>query len=177
MWGCSHKLKYYIYMLIGVDNIGSSTYDMKRAKKEMYLNQAIELCKNLCEIKNIDEFKKVGFKKYTMNAIMEVSGLKNLDEVKFLQLFKIPHREIDLLQERFESFNINLDEVKPSFELHTTTKEQEVGFKQITNLCKELNNFEHKLPHNLQYMFNGAVKLNDKSEWVVNPHYILNKLN
>ena len=80
-------------MLIGLDNIGSSTYDMKRAKKEMYLNQAIELCKNLCEIKDIDEFKKVGFKRYTMNAIMEASGLKNLDEVKFLELFYIQQRK------------------------------------------------------------------------------------
>ena len=164
-------------MLIGFDKVGSSTYDMKRAKKEMYLNQAIELCKNLCEIKDIDEFKKVGFKRYTMNAIMEASGLKNLDEVKFLELFKIPHREIDLLQERFESFNINLDEVKPPFELHTTTKEQEASFKQITNLCKEINNFEHAIPHNLAFLFRSAIQLNDKSEWVVNPHYILNKLN
>lgn len=163
-------------MLIGFDKVASSTYDVKRAKKEMYLNQAIELCKNLCEIKDIDEFKKIGFKKYTMNAIMEASGLKNLDEDKFIKLFKIPHREIDLLQERFESFNINLDEEKPSFELYTTTKEQEANFKQITNLCKELNSFENKLPHNLQYMFNGAISLNDVSEWVVNPHYILNKL-
>jgi hypothetical protein len=166
-----------LYMLIGIDTIGSSTYDMRRAKKEMYLTQAVELCKNLCEIKDIDEFKKVGFKKYTINSIMEASGLKNLSEDKFMELFKIPHREIDLLQERYLSFNINLDEVKPSFELHTTTKEQEVSFKQITNLCKELNNFERKLPHNIQYMFNGAIRLNDKQEWAVNPHYILNKLN
>jgi hypothetical protein len=164
-------------MLIGLDNIASNTYDMRRAKKELHLNNAIELCKNLCEIKNIDEFKKVGFKKYTINAIMEASGLKNLDENKFLELFKIPHQEIDMLQERFDSFNINLDEVKPSFELHTTTKEHETQYKQITNLCKEINNFGQPLPHNLQYMFNGAIKLNDKSEWEVNPHYILNKLN
>ena len=57
-------------MLIGFDKVGSSTYDMKRAKKEMYLNQAIELCKNLCEIKDVNEFKKIGFKRYTMNAII-----------------------------------------------------------------------------------------------------------
>ena len=163
-------------MLIGFDKVGSSTYDMKRAKKEMYLNQAIELCKNLCEIKDIDEFKKIGFKKYTMNAIMEASGLKNLDEVRFLELFKIPHREIDLLQERFESFNINLDEEKPNFELHTKTKEQEASFKQITNLCKELNNFEHPIPYNLPFLLRNAVKISEDNKWVVNPHYILNKL-
>ena len=164
-------------MLIGIDKIGASTYDVKRAKKEMYLSQAVELCKSLCEIKNIDEFKKVGFKKYTMNAIMEASGLKNLDEEKFMQLFKIPHREIDLLQERYNSFNINLDEVKPTFEMHTTTKQQEDEYKQIKALCKEINNFEHAIPHNLAFLFRSAIQLNDKSEWVVNPHYILNKLN
>ena len=164
-------------MLIGIDKIGASTYEMKRAKKEMYLSQAVELCKSLCEIKDIDEFKKVGFKKYTMNSIMEASGLKNLDEEKFMELFKIPHREIDLLQERYLSFNINLDEVKPSFEMHTTTKGQEDAYKQIKALCKELNNFEHPIPHNLPFLLRDAVKLSENNEWVVNPHYILNKLN
>jgi hypothetical protein len=163
-------------MLIGIDKIGSSTYDMRKAKKELYLTQAVELCKNLCKVESIDEFKKIGFKKYTINAIMKASGLKNLDEDKFMQLFNIPHREIDLLQERYDSFNINLDEVKPSFELHTTTKEQEAKFKQITNLCKELNNFEHAIPYNAIFLFKNAIQLSDESKWVVNPHYILNKL-
>ena len=162
-------------MLIGFDKVGSSTYDMRRAKKEMYLTQAIELCENLCEIESIDEFRK-GFKRYTINAVMKASGLKNLDEDKFIQLFKIPHREIELLWQRYDEIKINLDEEKPNFELHTKTKEQEASFKQITNLCKELNNFEHPIPHNLPFLLRSAVKISEDNKWVVNPHYILNKL-
>jgi hypothetical protein len=51
------------------------------------------------------------------------------------------------------------------------TKQQEIEYKYLLGLCKELNAYPRTLPLHLQYQFNGDIKL-DEGKWVPNPYKI-----
>ena len=88
------------------------------------------------------------------------------------RLIEICERVIDITFEQYQSFNVDLFAPVPSFEIHTTNKAQEVEYKAILSLCKELNLYKHPLPLQLQFLFNGDILLKG-SEWIPNYNKIV----
>ena len=161
----------YIYMKIGYDSARENGYLLHYKRKKMYLEQAIELCGKVIEIKDIDKFKK-NFVRYVIDEVKAKTGLGQIKESEFLKLVDIPIQEIRKLQDQYDTFNVDIDAPIPSFEIHTTSKEQESSYKALLTLCDALNSFEHPLSPTLQNHFNGAIKL-EEGKWIPNPFTIL----
>ena len=148
-------------MLIGYDKSREGAYHLHRKKKEMYRDNLIEICSKVIEIKDKDEFLK-NPRKYVIEEYKLLSGLKQVKEDEFLKLVDLPIQEINKLFEQYSTFSsVDLNAPTPSFELHTTSKEQEIHYKALLGLCKELNNYKGYKPPHLQYQFNGDVKIID----------------
>ena len=158
-------------MLIGLNEIEESTYQMKMKKKQMYLERLIEICEKVVEIKDEKEFIQ-NPKKYVIQQAKIKTGLGMVKEDEFLRLVDLPINLIDKTFEEYESFNVDLFAPVPSFEIHTTNKAQEVEFKALLGLCKELNLYKHPLPLQLQFQFNGDI-LFKGSEWIPNYNKIM----
>ena len=158
-------------MQIGFDEIGESTYQMKVKKKQMHLDRLIEICERVVEIKDKKEFIQ-NPKRYVIEQSKIKTGLGSIKEVEFLKLVDLPINEIDITFEQYQSFNVDLFAPVPSFEIHTTNKAQEVEYKAILSLCKELNLYKHPLPLQLQFLFNGDILLKG-SEWIPNYNKIV----
>ena len=158
-------------MQIGFDEIGESTYQMKMKKKQMYLDRLIEICERVVEIKDKKEFIQ-NPKRYVIEQSKIKTGLSSIKEVEFLKLVDLPINEIDITFEKYQSFNVDLFAPVPSFEVHTTNKEQEIEFKALLGLCKELNLYKQPLPLQLQFQFNGDILLKD-SKWIPNYNKIM----
>jgi hypothetical protein len=147
-------------MKIGNDTIGASTYEMKMKKKQMFFEQLLEIARAVIDIKDEQEFIK-NPKRYIIEQSKIATGLKQVKEEEFLKLVDLPLAQIDLIFERYNSFNVNLFAPAPSFEYHTTSKEQETEYKALLKLCDALNNYKGYKPPHLQYQFNGDVKIID----------------
>lgn len=147
-------------MKIGNDTIGASTYEMKMKKKQMFFEQLLEIARAVIDIKDEQEFIK-NPKRYIIEQSKIATGLKQVKEEEFLKLVDLPLAQIDLIFERYNSFNVNLFAPAPSFEYHTTSKEQETEYKELLKLCDALNNYKGYKPPHLQYQFNGDVKIID----------------
>lgn len=158
-------------MLIGYDSARESAYHLHLKRKKMYLEQAIELCSKVVEINDIDKFKK-NFVRYVIDEVKAKTGLGQIKESELLKLVDVPVQEITKLQQQYDTYNVDLDAPIPSFEIHTTSKEQESSYKALLKLCDELNSFKHPLHPTLQNHFNGAIKL-EEGKWVPNPFTIL----
>ena len=158
-------------MKIGYDSARESAYHLHLKRKKMYLEKALEVCSKVIEINDIDKFKK-NFVRYVIDAVKLKTGLGQIKESEFLKLVDIPIQEITKLQDQYDTFNVDIDAPIPSFEIHTTSKEQESSYKALLKLCDALNSFEHPLHPTLQNHFNGAIKL-DEGKWVPNPFTIL----
>ena len=144
---------------------------MRMKKKQMYLDRLIEICERVVEIKDKKEFIQ-NPKRYVIEQSKIKSGLSSIKEVEFLKLVDLPINEIDITFEQYQSFNVDLFAPIPSFEIHTTNKEQEIEFKALLGLCKELNLYKQPLPLQLQFQFNGDILLKD-SKWIPNYNKIM----
>jgi len=153
-------------MQIGFNEIGESTYQMKMKKKKMYLDRLIEICERVVEIKDKKEFIQ-NPKRYVIEQSKIKTGLGSIKEDEFLKLVDLPINEIDQTFEQYQSFNVDLFAPIPSFEIHTTNKDQETEYKAILKLCDALNSYKHPLPLQLQFQFNGDILLKD-SKWIPN---------
>ena len=158
-------------MLIGHDTIGEATYLMKKAKKKHYLEALIELCSKVVDIKDTKQFAKSP-SRYVIEQSKIKTGLGSIKTDEFLKLVDLPINEIDITFEQYQSFNVDLFAPVPSFEIHTTSKEQEIEYKAILGLCKELNLYKHPLPLQLQFQFNGDILLKD-NKWIPNYNKIM----
>lgn len=160
-------------MLIGVNEIEEGLYHMKMKKKQMCLDRLIDICK---DVMKIDVKAQRTFienpKKYIIEQSKIKTGLMHVKEDKFLELVGLPIGRIDKEFEYYQSFNVDLFAPIPSFEVHTTNKEQEIEYKALLGLCKELNLYKHPLPLNIQYQFNGDVLLKD-NKWIPNYNKIM----
>ena len=158
-------------MQIGFDEIGESTYQMRMKKKQMYLDRLIEICERVIEIKDKKEFIQ-NPKRYVIEQSKIKTGLGSIKEVEFLKQVDLPINEIDKTFEHFQSFNVDLFAPVPSFEIHTTNKDQDNEYKAILKLCDALNSYKQPLPLQVQFIFNGDVILKD-SKWLPNPNKIM----
>ena len=158
-------------MKIGNDTIGASTYEMKMKKKQIYFEQLLEIARAVIDIKDEQEFIK-NPTRYIIDQSKIATGLKQVKEEEFLKLVDLPLAQIDLIFERYNSFNVNLFAPAPSFEYHTTSKEQETEYKALLKLCEQLNAYKRPLPLQLQYQFNGDIVLIDNS-WQPNAAKIM----
>ena len=158
-------------MQIGFDEIGESTYQMRMSKKQLHLDRLIEICEKVIEIKDKKQFIQ-NPKRYVIEQSKIKTGLSSIKEVEFLKLVDLPINEIDITFEKYQSFNVDLFAPVPSFEIHTTNKEQETEYKAILGLCKELNLYKQPLPLQLQFLFNGDILLKG-SEWIPNYNKIM----
>ena len=160
-------------MLIGVNEIEESLYHMKMKKKQMCLDRLIDICKDVMKIEvNAQKTFIENPKKYIIEQSKIKTGLISIKEVEFLKLVDLPINEIDITFEKYQSFNVDLFAPVPSFEIHTTNKEQEIEYKAILGLCKELNLYKQPLPLQLQFQFNGDILLKD-SKWIPNYNKIM----
>ena len=153
-------------MLIGYDEISASTYEMHKKKKQMYFNELLELARSVIEVKDEQQFIK-NPTRYIIDEAKNKTGLLNINEEQFLKLVDLPLAKINLLFERYSSFNCNLFTPAPNFEIHTTNKEQETEYKALLKLCKELNEYKRPLPLQLQFQFNGDIVLKENN-WLPN---------
>jgi hypothetical protein len=158
-------------MKIGNDTIGASTYETKMKKKQIYFEQLLEIARAVIDIKDEQEFIK-NPTRYIIDQSKIATGLKQVKEEEFLKLVDLPLAQINLVFERYNSFNVNLFEPAPSFEYHTTSKEQETEYKELLKLCDQLNAYKRPLPLQLQYQFNGDIVLIDNS-WQPNAAKIM----
>ena len=158
-------------MQIGFNEIEESLYHMKVKKKQLHLDRLIEICERVVEIKDKKEFIQ-NPKRYVIEQSKIKTGLGSVKEVEFLKLLDLPINEIDRTFEQYQSFNVDLFAPVPSFEIHTTNKEQEIEYKAILGLCKELNLYKQPLPLQLQFQFNGDILLKD-SKWIPNYNKIM----
>lgn len=149
-------------MLIGYDRISASTYETHTRKKQLYFDQLLELARSVIEIKDEQQFIK-NPKRYIIDEAKNKTGLLNINEEQFLKLVDLPLDKVNLLYERYCSFNCDLFAPAPSFEVHTTNKEQEAEYKALLKLCDQLNAYKHPLPLQLQFQFNGDLVLIDNN--------------
>lgn len=153
-------------MLIGFDEISASTYELHTKKKQMFFDQLLELARSVIDVKDEQQFIK-NPKRYIIDEAKNKTGLLNINEEQFLKLVDLPLEKINLLYERYCSFNCDLFAPAPNFEIHTTKKEQETEYNALLKLCKELNSYKHPLPLQLQFQFNGDIVLKDNN-WLPN---------
>jgi hypothetical protein len=159
-------------MLIGYDKSREGAYHLHRGKKQIYFDKLIEICSKVIEIKDKDEFIK-NPRKYVIEEYKLLSGLKQVKEDEFLKLVDLPIQEINKLFVQYNTFgSVDLNAPVPSFEIHTTNKEQEQQYKALLKLCDALNNYKGYKPPHLQYQFNGDVKIID-GIFQPNPYKIL----
>lgn len=160
-------------MLIGINEIEESLYHMKMKKKQMAMDRLIKLCQEVIKI-DVDAQKTFieNPKKYIIEQSKIKTGLLHVKDDKFLELVGLPISILDKEFEYYQSFNVDLFAPVPSFEVHTTNKEQEIEYKALLGLCKELNLYKHPLPLNIQYQFNGDVLLKD-NKWIPNYNKIM----
>ena len=153
-------------MLIGYDEISASTYEIHSKKKQLYFDQLLELARSVIEVKDERQFIK-NPRRYIIDQAKNKTGLLNINEEQFLKLVDLPLAKINLLFDQYNNFSCDLFAPAPSFEIHTTNKEQETEYKALLKLCKELNEYKRPLPLQLQFQFNGDILLKD-NKWIPN---------
>ncbi len=158
-------------MKIGYNEIAASTHETNTKKKQMYFKQLLEISRAVIDIEDEQEFIK-NPRSYIIEQSKIATGLKQVKEEEFLKLVDLPLFKIDKLFELYNSFNVNIFEPAPSFEIHTTNTEQEKEYKALLKLCDQLNAYKHPLPLQLQFQFNGDIVLINNS-WHPNASKIM----
>lgn len=160
-------------MLIGYNEIEEELYHIKIKKKQMCLDRLIEICKDVMKIEvNAQKTFIENPKKYIIEQSKIKTGLMHIKDDKFLELVGLPIDKLDKEFDYYNSFNVDLFAPIPSFEVHTTNKEQEIEYKALLGLCKELNLYKHHLPLQLQFQFNGDILLKN-NKWIPNYNKIM----
>lgn len=160
-------------MKIGYDNIQSIKYKVQTKRKRHLLNSAIDFCSQFIVVDDVATFQK-DFRKYAMDKIEKRTGLKNISIEKFAELTDLPYKELKRHQIDYESINVDLDAPEPDFTIYATDDAEIKLFKELTELCDQLNKHNPKNWIIIQNSFDLKVqRVNGK--WMPNSSYIKNK--
>jgi len=159
-------------MLIGHDTIGEATYLMKKAKKKHYLDELIELCSKVVDIKDTKQFAKSP-SRYVIEQAKLKTGLGSIKEEEFLKLVDLPLSQINQLFDRYESFNVDLDS-KLTFDIVIDSKEEIELFKKLEKLCKAINELEYPIgsTERIKQALNNSIELSEEAKFIPSWRYI-----
>jgi len=159
-------------MLIGHDTIGEATYLMKKAKKRHYLDELIELCSKVVDIKDTKQFAKSP-SRYVIEQAKLKTGLGSIKEEEFLKLVDLPLSQINQLFDRYESFNVDLDS-KLTFDIVIDSKEEIELFKKLEKLCKAINELEYPIgsTERIKQALNNSIELSEEAKFIPSWRYI-----
>jgi len=159
-------------MLIGHDTIGEATYLMKKAKKRHYLDELIELCSKVVDIKDTKQFAKSP-SRYVIEQAKLKTGLGSIKEEEFLKLVDLPLSQINQLFDRYESFNVDLDS-KLTFDIIIDSKEEIELFKKLEKLCKAINELEYPIgsTERIKQALNNSIELSEEAKFIPSWRYI-----
>ena len=159
-------------MLIGHDTIGEATYLMKKAKKKHYLDELIELCSKVVDIKDTKQFAKSP-SRYVIEQAKLKTGLGSIKEEEFLKLVDLPLSQINQLFDRYESFNVDLDS-KLTFSIEIDSKEEIELFKKLEKLCKAINELEYPIgsTERIKQALNNSIELSEEAKFIPSWRYI-----
>jgi len=159
-------------MLIGHDTIGEATYLMKKAKKRHYLDELIELCSKVVDIKDTKQFAKSP-SRYVIEQAKLKTGLGSIKEDEFLKLVDLPLSQINQLFDRYESFNVDLDS-KLTFDIVIDSKEEIELFKKLEKLCKAINELEYPIgsTERIKQALNNSIELSEEAKFIPSWRYI-----
>jgi len=159
-------------MLIGHDTIGEATYLMKKAKKKHYLDELIELCSKVVDIKDTKQFAKSP-SRYVIEQAKLKTGLGSIKEEEFLKLVDLPLSQINQLFDRYESFNVDLDS-KLTFDIIIDSKEEIELFKKLEKLCKAINELEYPIgsTERIKQALNNSIELSEEAKFIPSWRYI-----
>ena len=164
-------------MLIGHDTIGEATYLMKKAKKKHYLDELIELCSKVVDIKDTKQFAKSP-SRYVIEQAKLKTGLGSIKEEEFLKLVDLPLSQINQLFDRYESFNVDLDS-KLTFDIVIDSKEEIELFKKLEKLCKAINELEYPIgqTERIKQALNNSIELSEEAKFIPSWRYIVSVKN
>lgn len=164
-------------MLIGHDTIGEATYLMKKAKKRHYLDELIELCSKVVDIKDTKQFVKSP-SRYVIEQAKLKTGLGSIKEEEFLKLVDLPLTQINQLFDRYESFNVDLDS-ELTFSIEIDSKEEIELFKKLEKLCKAINELEYPIgqTERIKQALNNSIELSEVSKFIPSWRYIVSVKN
>ena len=164
-------------MLIGHDTIGEATYLMKKAKKRHYLDELIELCSKVVDIKDTKQFAKSP-SRYVIEQAKIKTGLGSIKEEEFLKLVDLPLSQINQLFDRYESFNVNLD-TNLTFSIEIDSKEEIELFKKLEKLCKAINELEYPIgsTERIKQALNNSIELSEEAKFIPSWSYIVSVKN
>ena len=159
-------------MLIGHHTIGEATYLMKKAKKKHYLDELIELCSKVVDIKDTKQFVKSP-SRYVIEQAKIKTGLGSIKEEEFLKLVDLPLSQINQLFDRYESFNVNLD-TNLTFSIEIDSKEEIDLFKKLEKLCKAINELEYPIgsTERIKQALNNSIELSEEAKFIPSWRYI-----
>ena len=164
-------------MLIGHDTIGEATYLMKKAKKRHYLEELIELCSKVVDIKDTKQFAKSP-SRYVIEQAKIKTGLGSIKEEEFLKLVDLPLTQINQLFDRYESFNVDLDS-ELTFSIEIDSKEEIELFKKLEKLCKAINELEYPIgqTERIKQALDNSIELSEKAKFIPSWRYIVSVKN
>jgi hypothetical protein len=164
-------------MLIGHDKIGEATYLMKKAKKKHYLDELIELCSKVVDIKDTKQFVKSP-SRYVIEQAKLKTGLGSIKEEEFLKLVDLPLSQINQLFDRYESFNVDLDS-ELTFDITIDSKEEIELFKKLEKLCKAINELEYPIgqTERIKQALNNSIELSEEAKFIPSWRYIVSVKN
>jgi len=164
-------------MLIGHDTIGEATYLMKKAKKRHYLDELIELCSKVVDIKDTKQFAKSP-SRYVIEQAKLKTGLGSIKEEEFLKLVDLPLSQINQLFDTYESFNVDLDS-KLTFDIVIDSKEEIELFKKLEKLCKAINELEYPIgsTERIKQALNNSIELSEEAKFIPSWRYIVSVKN
>lgn len=160
-------------MKIGHDTIGEATYLMKKAKKKYYLDELIELCSKVVDIKDTKQFIKSPTR-YVIEQAKIKTGLGSIKEDKFLELVDLPLSQINELFSRYESFNVDL-ESELAFSIEVDSREEIELFKKIEKLCKAINELEYPLIQleGIKQALSNSIELSEEGKFIPSWRYVV----
>jgi len=164
-------------MLIGHDKIGEATYLMKKAKKKYYLEELIELCSKVVDIKDTKQFVKSP-SRYVIEQAKLKTGLGSIKEEEFLKLVDLPLAKINQLFDRYQSFNVDLDSER-TFSIEIDSKEEIELFKKLEKLCKAINELEYPIgqTERIKQALNNSIELSEEAKFIPSWRYIVSVKN
>ncbi|NCX06258.1 MAG: hypothetical protein EBW68_10840 [Actinobacteria bacterium] len=150
---------------------------MKKAKKKHYLEELIELCSKVVEIKDTKQFVKSP-SRYVIEQAKIKTGLGSIKEEEFLKLVDLPLSQINQLFDRYESFNVNLD-TNLTFSIEIDSKEEIELFKKLEKLCKAINELEYPIGSTelIKQALNNSIELSEEAKFIPSWRYIVSVKN
>lgn len=163
--------------VIGTMSAQSAAYELHKAKKTESLNQAIEICEDLIEVRDKIELQK-NFESYLFKEYVLQSKFKGLDKEMFNTMFQSQVSKLRHIQKHFDLYaNINLNsEIEPCFDIVITSEFHHVIYYQLLEICKIIN----QQPKIIELFFNGTNQFSNcinycgiKNEVEINPNWII----